>query len=169
VETCGTDEATLGSCQVDRVGPDEDVLGDGGLERRQLLRLELLHPPVGALRRAVDGVARAVGGKVGRAEVFIAEVGAGVENREESVHIHLGEQQVGREPVLRVLEAEEHDEGEDLDEHDQGAAVHEDLGEGIEEPLGGGDASLGALKVEAHHDGGDDVAEGVCALGRAES
>jgi hypothetical protein len=31
-------------------------------------------------------------------------------------------------PVLWVLEGEEHDEGEHLDEHDHGTAVHENVG-----------------------------------------
>jgi hypothetical protein len=43
---------------------------------------------------------------------------------------------VGGEPVLRVLEGEEHDESEDLDQHDGGTTVHEEPGKGIKEVRG---------------------------------
>lgn len=54
----------------------------------------------------------------------------------ECVNVHLGEEQVGREPVLRVLEGEEHDEGEDLEERHGGTAVHEESGQRVEQVRG---------------------------------
>jgi hypothetical protein len=104
------------------------------------------------LRRAgvasVDNERRNVG-----AEMLLTQVRAGVEDRNcrlvsilelslgrreltERVDIKLGQDQVGGKPVLRVLEGEEHDEGEDLDQHDGGATVHEESGKGIKEVRG---------------------------------